>query len=220
VCGIAQLTARLGAAFTLDPAGVTSDTLPGGDSAPRASVWGLMRPMLSPLGVDDRVGVPGLVAAGVADGLLAFVVGPAGAVGDQLPVVADEQPADDVPDGAKLGVAGLDQACPDVVRDAEVASDGLGVANSRLGAALLVLGGGVAELLIAAEVRLLPRGGAFVVLEVPVDEVDHEGGIDHPDAGGEVRAAVVREGVASVAGAVAGLAGDPDLQGPGLSAGG
>ena len=36
------------------------------------------------LGVDDRVGVSGLVAAGVADGLLALGVGPAGAVGDQL----------------------------------------------------------------------------------------------------------------------------------------
>jgi hypothetical protein len=41
------------------------------------------------LGVDDRVGVPGLVAAGVADGPLAFGVGPAGAVGDHLAVIAD-----------------------------------------------------------------------------------------------------------------------------------
>jgi hypothetical protein len=56
---------------------------------------------------DDRVGVAGFVAAGVADGLLAFGVGPAGALGDQLPVVADEQPADDLPDGAKLGVGEL-----------------------------------------------------------------------------------------------------------------
>ena len=39
----------------------------------------------------------GLVAAGVADGLLALGVGPAGAVGDQLAVVADEQVADDLP---------------------------------------------------------------------------------------------------------------------------
>ena len=60
--GIAQLTARLGAAFMLDPAGVTRtkalgsdrmerklrDTLPGGDSALRAAVWEFMRPMLSP----------------------------------------------------------------------------------------------------------------------------------------------------------------------------
>ena len=60
--GIAQLTARLGAAFMLDPAGVTRtkalgsermarklrDALPGGDGALRAGVWELMRPMLSP----------------------------------------------------------------------------------------------------------------------------------------------------------------------------
>ena len=48
------------------------------------------------LGVDDRVGVSGFVASGVADGPLALGVGPAGAVGDQLAVVADEQPADDL----------------------------------------------------------------------------------------------------------------------------
>lgn len=60
--GIAQLTARLGAALMLDPGGVTrtkalgsdrmarklSDALPGGDRTLRASVWDFMRPMLSP----------------------------------------------------------------------------------------------------------------------------------------------------------------------------
>ncbi len=60
--GIAQLAARLGAGFTLDPDGVTRtktlgseqmarklrDALPGGERALRASVWELMRPMLSP----------------------------------------------------------------------------------------------------------------------------------------------------------------------------
>lgn len=60
--GIAQLAARLGAAFVLDPAGVTrtkplgsdrmgrklADALPEGDNALRASVWEFMRPMLSP----------------------------------------------------------------------------------------------------------------------------------------------------------------------------
>lgn len=60
--GIAQLASRLGAAFTLDPDGVTRtkalgsermarklrDALPGGDGALRASVWELMPPMLSP----------------------------------------------------------------------------------------------------------------------------------------------------------------------------
>jgi hypothetical protein len=60
--GIAQLASRLGAAFVLDPAGVTRtralgservarklrDALPGGDSSLRAAVWEFMRPMLSP----------------------------------------------------------------------------------------------------------------------------------------------------------------------------
>jgi ParB-like chromosome segregation protein Spo0J len=60
--GIAQLAARLGAAFMLNPAGVTrtkalgsdrmarqlGDALPGGDRTLRASVWDFMRPMLSP----------------------------------------------------------------------------------------------------------------------------------------------------------------------------
>ncbi len=60
--GIARLTARLGAAITLDPAGVTRskalgtermarqlrDALPGGDSSLRNAVWEFMRPMLSP----------------------------------------------------------------------------------------------------------------------------------------------------------------------------
>jgi hypothetical protein len=60
--GIAQLTARLGAAFVLDTAGLTrtkalgsermarklSDALPGGDGVLRTSLWEFMRPMLSP----------------------------------------------------------------------------------------------------------------------------------------------------------------------------
>ncbi len=60
--GIAQLTARLAAAFVLDPAGVTRtkalgserierklrDALPSGDGELRAAVWEFMRPMLSP----------------------------------------------------------------------------------------------------------------------------------------------------------------------------
>ena len=60
--GIAQLTARWGAAFVLDPDGVTRtkalgadrmasklrDALPGGDNELRAAVWEFMRPMLSP----------------------------------------------------------------------------------------------------------------------------------------------------------------------------
>ena len=60
--GIAQLTARLAAAFVVDPAGVTRtkalgsermarklrDALPGGDAAMRSAIWELVRPMLSP----------------------------------------------------------------------------------------------------------------------------------------------------------------------------
>jgi ParB-like chromosome segregation protein Spo0J len=60
--GMIQLATRLGAAFTLDPAGVTrtkalgtermarklGNALPSGEGALRASIWGLMRPMLSP----------------------------------------------------------------------------------------------------------------------------------------------------------------------------
>ena len=60
--GIAELTARWGAAFMLDPDGVTRtkalgvermsrklrDALPGGDNPLRASLWEFMRPMLSP----------------------------------------------------------------------------------------------------------------------------------------------------------------------------
>lgn len=60
--GIAQLTARLAAAFVLDTAGVTRtkalgtermerklrDALPGGQSDMRTAVWQFMRPMLSP----------------------------------------------------------------------------------------------------------------------------------------------------------------------------
>ena len=60
--GIAQLAARFGAAFMLDPGGVTRtkalgsermgrrlhDALPGGDNELRAAVWEFMRPMLSP----------------------------------------------------------------------------------------------------------------------------------------------------------------------------
>jgi len=60
--GIAQLTARWGAAFVLNPDGVTrtkalgreriarklSDALPGGENPLSAAVWQFMRPMLSP----------------------------------------------------------------------------------------------------------------------------------------------------------------------------
>jgi len=60
--GIAQLVARIGAAFMLDPDGITrtkalgrertarklSDALPGGENPLRTAIWEFMRPMLSP----------------------------------------------------------------------------------------------------------------------------------------------------------------------------
>ena len=72
------------------------------------------------LGVDDRVDLPGLVAAGVADGLLAVGVGPAGAVGDHLAVVAGEQVADDRFERVQLRVAGVDEPGAQVVAEPEV----------------------------------------------------------------------------------------------------
>ena len=51
-------------------------------------------------------------------------------------------------------------------------------------------------------------------------EVDHEQGVDDPDAVGEVLSAPVDVGEASGAGAVAGLRGDLDLERLGLGAGG
>ena len=176
-----------------------------GDSAYR--VWVGERAL--ELGVDDCVDMGGFMAAGVADGPLALGVGPARSVGDQLPVVADEQPADDVPDGAKLRFAGLDQSRADVVPEPEIAARGFGLARPRLGASLLVFGGGVAELAVvdprAGEVGLLSSGRGPVVLDLLVDEVDHERWVDDPDAGGEVASALVHERVPAVAGAVAHL---------------
>ena len=57
-----------------------------GDPADRVGVGERTRE----LGLDDRVDVAWFVAAGVADGLLALGLGPAGAVRDQLAVVPDE----------------------------------------------------------------------------------------------------------------------------------
>ena len=53
-------------------------------------------------------------------GLPALGLGPAGAVGDQLAVVADEQAAEDLPERVELAVAGVDQPGADVVSDPEV----------------------------------------------------------------------------------------------------
>jgi hypothetical protein len=68
------------------------------------------------------IGVVGLVPAGVADWALAFGVGPAGAVGDQLSVVSHQEPADDLPERAELRFGGLDQSGAHVVPEPEVAA--------------------------------------------------------------------------------------------------
>ena len=108
--------------------------------------------------------------------------------------------------------------------EAEVAPGGVRVPGSRLRSALLVLGGRVAELVVveacAGEVRLLARVRAVVVAEMLVDEVEDECWVDDPDPGREVASAVVDVGVAAVAGAVADVAGDADLQRSGLCPGG
>ena len=113
---------------------------------------------------------------------------------------------------------GVDQTGADVVPEPEVAAGRVGVAGARLRSALLVLGGGVAELVVveagAGEVGLLAGRRRVAVAELFVDEVEHEGGVDDPDPGGEVLPAVVDERVAAVAGAVAHLAGDADLERP------
>ena len=136
--------------------------------------------------------------------------------------MADEQSANDLAQRVELGLARLDQPGTDVVPEPEVAAGRLGVAGARLGSALLVFGGGVAELGVvdprAGEVGLLAGRRGLAVVEVLVDEVDHEGGVDDPDAGGEVPPAVVDERVAAVAGPVAHLGGDPHLERPSLGA--
>ena len=73
------------------------------------------------LGGGDRVGLARLGAAAVADGLLAFAVGPAGAVGDHVAELPGDQAADDLPHGVELLGAELRQAGADVVAEAEVA---------------------------------------------------------------------------------------------------
>jgi hypothetical protein len=68
--GIAQLAARIGAAFMLNPDGITrtkalgrermarklSDALPGGENPLRTAIWEFMRPMLSPALVNLNLG--------------------------------------------------------------------------------------------------------------------------------------------------------------------
>ncbi len=65
-----------------------------------------------------------------------------------------------------------------------------------LGAAGLVVGGGVAEFVVvdpcAGQVGLLAGGGRVGVVELLVDKVEYERGGDDPDAGRDVPRVVVR----------------------------
>ena len=105
-----------------------------------------------------------LVASALADGPLAFGVGPAGAVGDHVAVVAREQVADDRAQRVELGGGGVDQAGAQVVAEPEVGAHGVGLALALLVAALAFLGGGVAQVgrveAGAGEVRGVGRGAA------------------------------------------------------------
>ena len=156
--------------------------------------------------------------------MLAFGISPAGAVGDHVAVVAGDQVADDLSGRVELGGCGVCEAGADVVPEPEVRARRVGLARAPVLGALAVAGGGVVEVLVgqagACEERVLPGGGVVGGGEVVVDEVDDEHGVDHPDARGEVAAAVVDVGVAAVARPVTHLAVDRDLQRAALGCGG
>ena len=204
---------RLGAG---DAVGVEHEGgAPAGDElGDRAQRVGVCERALE-FGVGDRVGLARLVAAGVADGLLAFAVAPAGAVGDQLALVAGEQVADDRLERLQLGVGGVDQAGAQVVAEAEVRARRLDLAGAGVGALRAVLLAGRAQLGVveagAGEVALLARDRVVAGFELLADRVEHEHGVDDPDAGGEVGAALVHVGVAAGAGALAQRAVDAQL---------
>ena len=177
------------------------------------------------LGVEDGVDLSGFVAAGVADRLLAFLVCPACAVGDDVAVVVGEEVADDRFERVQLAGGGVHQPGAEVVAESEVAVGRLGLAQALCVAAFAVFLSGGAEFVVvergAGEERLFASGLIVLVVgEVFADEVDHEQGVDDPDAVGEVLSALVDVGEASDAGAFAGLRGDLDLERLGLGAGG
>ena len=176
-------------------------------------------------GVEDGVDLSGFVAAGVADWLLALLVGPAGAVGDHVAVVPGEEVADDRFERVQLAGGGVHEPGAEVVAEPEVAVGRLGLAQAQRVAAFAVFLSGGAEFVVveagAGEERLFAGGLVVVVVgELFVGEVDHEDGVDDPDAVGEVLSARVDVGEASGAGALAGLRGDRDLERLGLGAGG
>ena len=170
-------------------------------------------------GVEDGVGVAGLVAAGVADRLLALLVGPAGAEGDHVAVVGGEQVADDRLERLKLAGRGVHETGAQVVAEPEVAPCRLGLVQPGLLLARLVVVRGLAQLVVleagAGEERVFAcRRVRVVVVELVVDEVEDEERVDDPDAGGEVGSAVVHEREAPGPRAVADLAGDAQFQRP------
>jgi hypothetical protein len=145
------------------------------------------------------VDLPGFVSAGVSDGLLAVAVGPAGAVGDHLAVVAGNQVAHDRLECVQLRVARADEAGAQIVAEVDVGAEGVGVAGAPGSAGLAVLFGGGAQLVLvepgAGEVRLVAGLVVVGVLELLAAHVDHEHGVDDPHGGGEVAAALVDAGV-------------------------
>ena len=94
-------------------------------------------------GVKDRVDLSGFVAAGVADELLAVVVGPAGAVGDHVRMVVGEQVADDRLERLQLARGGVHESGTEVVPESEVAVGRLGLTNALgISAGAVLLAGG------------------------------------------------------------------------------
>jgi hypothetical protein len=170
------------------------------------------------LGGRDGVRLPWFGAAAVADQLLAFAVGPAGAVGDDVAELRGDEATDDLPHGIELLGAERRQAGPDVVPEPEVAGRRLGAPLAGEGASFAVLGCrglqvGVAQAR-AGEVALLARRRLAVVgLAVLSGDVEHDQRIDRPDAAREVAAAIGCPRVAPVGGAVVQRRVDVDLSG-------
>src|SRR3954451_856738 len=116
----------------------------------------------------------------------------------------------------QLVVGGVGQGGADVVPGAEVAGDRLGVAGAVGGATLAVVLGGGAQVVVvearAGEVPLVARRRPVIVGELLAGDVEHEDGVDDPDAGGEVPAAVKGPGVTAVGGAIAQRAVNAELE--------
>ena len=144
---------------------------------PAECVWAVERPL--EFGVEDGVGLAGFVAAGVADWLLAVLVGPACAVGDDVAVVVGEEVADDRFECVELAGGGVDESGAEVVPESEVAVGRLGLAQALGVAAFAVFVSGGLEFVVveggAGEERFFAGGLVVgVVGELFVGEVDNE----------------------------------------------